>query len=114
MGAYVAIAVFAILWIGQLVYSTGKQNKFNDIVSKDIDTITSDIKDLKKWGDEQIKERIAFNHDHFVSQDVYFGCNRDVIRRLESIESYDLPVKLARIETQLAQVLSMLEELKKR
>ena len=114
MTALIGIGSFAALWIGTLIYSTGKQNRFNDEIRRDIDEIQTQVSDLRKWGDAQVSNRVAYSERHFVNAEMCGVQHRELIRRLEIIEGYDINVKLATIESQLAQVITTLEEMKKR
>jgi len=113
MAAYLGFAAFILIWIGQLVYTSGKQNRFNDEIRKDIDDIETQVRELRKWGEAQIAERTNYNFTHYVSSEMCGQKHSEIIRRLDIIDSYEINVKLAKIETQLSQVLVAVEELKK-
>lgn len=114
METYFGIAVFILLWVGQLIYSNGKQTKFNDGISDRISRIETDAKELRIWGEKQLADRSNYNRSNFLGIELFNECNKDLVRRLESIEEYKIDSRLATIETQLAHVLSILEELKRR
>jgi len=114
MSEWIGICIFAAVWIGTLIYSTGKQNRFNDEITKNITRIENDVRELKQWGEKQVADRVAFNQANYLSTALFNECNKDVVRRLESIEEYKIDSRLATIETQLAHVLTILEELKRR
>lgn len=114
MTAYLGFSAFILLWVGQLVYTSGKQNRFNDEIRKDIDNIETQVSELRKWGEAQINERTNYNFTHYVSSDMCCQKHAEIIRRLDIIDGYEINVKLAKIETQLFQVLAAVEEIKKR
>jgi hypothetical protein len=114
MTAYLGFSAFILLWVGQLVYTSGKQNRFNDEIRKDIDDIETQVRELRKWGESQVSERIAFNQGHYVGAEMCSQKHTEIIRRLDIIDGYEINVKLAKIETQLAQVLVAIDEIKKR
>jgi len=114
MTALIGIGSFAALWIGTLIYSTGKQNRFNDEIRRDIDDMRDQVRELRKWGEAQVSERIAYNQLHYVDATMCNVHHKELVRRLEVIEGYNINVKLATIESQLAQVITTLEEIKKR
>lgn len=114
MTAYLGFSAFILLWVGQLVYTSGKQNRFNDEIRKDIDDIETQVSELRKWGEAQINERTNYNFTHYVSSDMCCQKHAEIIRRLDIIDGYEINVKLAKIETQLAQVLVAIDEIKKR
>ena len=118
IGTWIPLALFAIAWLGTLVYTQGRQAKINESITESIKKIETDTKELKQWGEKQIAERIAFNQANYLSSALFSECNKDLTRRLENIEEYKIDSRLAAIETQLVNVMAMqqtlLEEIKRR
>lgn len=114
MISYLGFAAFILLWIGQMIYTIGKQNRFNDDIRKDIDSIETQVDNLRTWGENQIAERTKYAQTHYITVEMCGVQHRELIRRMEIIEGYNINVELATIKTQLTQVLAALEELKKR
>lgn len=113
-GAYIGFIITAAIWIGQLIYTLGWQKRFTLDIETKVARIETDARDLKKWGETVVADRIKYNQENYLALPLFTECMKDTIRRLEAIEEYKIDSRLATIETQLAHVLTILEELKRR
>ena len=107
----IPVATFVLLWIGTAVWLLARINAMIKIMEDELKRMRSDIDDMEKWGTEQIKERAAFNENHYLSIERFNECQNDWNRRLQALNAVDISAKLASMEgkvTQLSEQMTLL------
>lgn len=114
--AWIGFVTFGLVWIGTLIFWTGKISSSNKRFESEI----SDIYDEIKMIGQRFEERARYNEEHFVSMISHDGCKEQTNKRLNDIESLKLGATLATIQqqqqqvsTQLANIQKTLEEMRK-
>ena len=85
--------------------------KLNELERRQ-DTLDSDVKATRVWGESEIAKQIAYRETHFVNKEVLNQCLADITRRLDEVNTIELNSRLSRIEAQLDQIQITLSERK--
>jgi len=85
--------------------------KLNELERRQ-DTLDSDVKATRVWGESEIAKQIAYRETHLVNKEVLNQCLADITRRLDEVNIIELNSRLSRIEAQLDQIQITLSERK--
>ena len=85
--------------------------KLNELERRQ-DTLDSDVKATRVWGESEIAKQVAYRETHFVNKEVLNQCLADITRRLDEVNIIELNSRLSRIEAQLDQIQITLSERK--
>ena len=85
--------------------------KLNELERRQ-DTLDSDVKATRVWGESEIAKQIAYRDTHLVNKEVLNQCLADITRRLDEVNIIELNSRLSRIEAQLDQIQITLSERK--
>lgn len=132
MPSIVTLGIFLLTWLGTFIWSASKWYSSIRILEKKIDdleqhinTMTTrfdnEILRLENWGKKVVAEREKYNEETYLRRDLYDEKHINLIKQIQTIIGYDLPVRLTKIEvTQKAieatqqQILIKFEQLVKR
>ena len=85
--------------------------KLNELERRQ-DTLDSDVKATRVWGESEIAKQVAYREMHLVNKEVLNQCLADITRRLDEVNIIELNSRLSRIEAQLDQIQITLSERK--
>ena len=85
--------------------------KLNELERRQ-DTLDSDVKATRAWGESEIAKQIAYRETHLVNKEVLNQRLIDITRRLDEVNTIELNSRLSRIEAQLDQIQITLSERK--
>ena len=85
--------------------------KLNELERRQ-DTLDSDVKATRVWGESEIAKQVAYREMHLVNKEVLNQCLADITRRLDEVNIIELNSRLSRIEAQLDQIQIILSERK--
>ena len=105
---WITIAIVLLGWAA----TYGKLcQKLNELERRQ-DTLDSDVKATRVWGESEIAKQVAYREMHLVNKEVLNQCLIDITRRLDEVNTVELNSRLARIEAQLDQIQITLSERK--
>lgn len=107
--AWIGFVTFGLVWIGTLIFWTGKISSSNKRFEKEITDIYEEIKEIGK----RFEEKAKYNEEHFVSLISHENCKHNTNKRLDDIESLKLGATLATIGTQQLQMSTQLADIQK-
>ena len=105
---WITIAIVLLGWAA----TYGKLcQKLNELERRQ-DTLDSDVKATRVWGESEIAKQVAYREMHLVNKEVLNQCLIDITRRLDEVNIIELNSRLSRIEAQLDQIQITLSERK--
>ena len=107
--AWIGFVTFGLVWIGTLIFWTGKISSNNKRFESEITDIYEEIKEIGR----RFEERAKYNEEHFVSLISHESCKHNTSKRLDDIESLKLGATLATIGTQQQQMSTQLADIQK-
>ena len=105
---WITIAIVLLGWAA----TYGKLcQKLNELERRQ-DTLDSDVKATRVWGESEIAKQVAYREMHLVNKEVLNQCLIDITGRLDEVNTIELNSRLSRIEAQLDQIQITLSERK--
>lgn len=104
-----SIANLLALFVGGGI-AYGKLVQKNNKTEEDVKTVKADMKELRRWGEDEIAKQVSYRESHYVTTERFNECTADIKRRLDEVNTIEINSRLARIEAMLDQIQISLEK----
>lgn len=101
----ITIAIFVLLWAGQLIWNISKQGQINRSVAETLkknaeilDDHEKDMESMRKWGEDTVKERAEYNERHYVLRERFDDTMKGVNASIMELKAVNIEGRLCRIE----------------
>jgi hypothetical protein len=105
---WISLAVIIVGWAA----TYGKLVQKITEIDKRQDSLYTDMKALRKWGENEVQRQVCYRDSHYVTLDRFNECVAEIKRRLDEVNTIEINSRLSRIEAMLDQIQITLSERK--
>jgi hypothetical protein len=105
---WISLAVIIVGWAAMY----GKLVQKITEIDKRQDSLYTDMKALRKWGENEVQRQVCYRDSHYVTSDRFNECVAEIKRRLDEVNTIEINSRLSRIEAMLDQIQITLSERK--